>query len=223
MHLQSIHKPSGFYGGAGNFGFSSDAYLNEKSALISDPNRHRLFSDWSNYWNLEKPYLLEKSPPNLIRTRYLQAMFPKSYFVVLMRHPLAVSYATRAWYKNYGIYWRKLSKILKHWLVCHEQMMEDITFLNNVIILKYENFVAQPELNLKKIYRFLDLDYYPLEQKVFSDINKKYFSMWEKRSKKYFGRFSVRHLISKYENRVNKFEYSLMLNNLARLDHEINP
>jgi hypothetical protein len=64
---------------------------------VTPENRQKLFEEWSRYWDVSKPYLLEKSPPNLIRTRFLQAMFPSSYFVVLLRHPIPVALATQPW------------------------------------------------------------------------------------------------------------------------------
>ena len=47
-----------------------------------------------------KEFLLEKSPPNIIRTRFLQAMFPNSYFINIKRHPIATSLATKKWSKT---------------------------------------------------------------------------------------------------------------------------
>jgi len=210
MHLQAVYKPSGYYGGAGKFGFHPDAHLTELSPLITNENRNRLFSEWSSYWDMSKPYLLEKSPPNLIRTRFLQAMFPDSYFIVLLRHPLAVSYATRAWYRRYRINWRSLSRIFRHWLVCHEILLDDLPYLKNYMILKYEQFVSDPDTYTKKVYEFLDVDPIPNNQKVLSSVNEKYFSKWKNDLSGFLSSLSARLIIKRFESRLNRFGYSLI-------------
>ena len=39
---------------------------------------------------MSEPVLVEKSPPNLVRTRFLQALFPDARQIVVTRHPIAV-------------------------------------------------------------------------------------------------------------------------------------
>ncbi len=209
MHLQSVYRPSGYYGGAGKFGFNPHSHLTEKSSLVSDSNKQKLFSEWAEYWDLNKTFLLEKSPANPIRTRFLQAMFPQSYFVVLIRHPVAVSYATRAWYKKYKVFWRRFSRIMEHWFVCHDILMEDRAFLNNMFILKYENFVSRPDACLNEVFDFLGLEHKAISQEIRSHVNEKYFSMWEKDQKNIFSKFAVKQLIARNEERANGFGYSL--------------
>jgi hypothetical protein len=209
MHLQSVYKPSGYYGGAGRFGLNPQAHLTEISPLISDENRDKLYSEWSPYWDLEKPFLLEKSPPNLIRTRFLQAMFPNSFFLVLMRHPVAVALATRRWYRTARIYTIQLRTILEHWLTCHELFWEDRFHLRNYLILKYEHLISQPESVLQNIYSFLGLELHPSTQKIHAGINNKYFSHWLRLRDGLISKYTTRRLERDYETRVNRFSYSL--------------
>ena len=216
MHLQSVYFPSGHYGGAGEFGFHPEAHLTESSNLITESNRNKLFLEWSSYWDLTKPYLLEKSPPNVIRTRFLQAMFPKSFFIVLVRHPLAVTYATWAWYRRYRLHTRRFARILEHWLICHELFLEDSKYLNNVVLLKYEEFVANPGAWMSKINYFLHLDNHQTHQKILSNVNEKYFDKWNRDLNSWHAAISTRPLISRYEDRFNRFGYSLI--NLERAD-----
>jgi hypothetical protein len=210
MHLQSVFQPSGAFGGAGEFGFYPDAHLTERSPIISEKNVNKLFQEWSSYWDLGKPYLLEKSPPNLIRTRFLQAIFPNSYFLILMRHPIAVSYATRAWYRKYRIHWRSLSRILEHWIVCHEIFQADFKYLDRVFLIKYEAFVADPEKWLNQIYGFLDINHHPVEQNVLQHVNEKYFTRWRVDQGKFFRKRAIDRMIQKYETRLKPFGYSLI-------------
>lgn len=209
MHLQSVYLPSGRYGGAGAFGFHPEAHLTESSPLVSDANRRKLFSEWSRYWDLSKTYLLEKSPPNIIRTRFLQAMFPDAYFIVMLRHPLAVSYATQKWYRKYKINWRSFSRIFEHWLVCHEIFQEDQKHLNRSFIVKYEELVAEPDKWVNDMYRFLGLNDYSMSQKILSGVNNRYFSLWQKDLSGFFSGRANQKIMERFESRVRCFGYSL--------------
>ena len=210
MHLQSVYPPSGAYGGAGAFGFHPQAHLTEDSPLVTEQNRRKLFAEWSPYWDLTKKYLLEKSPPNLIRTRFLQAMFPASSFIIMMRHPLAVSYATRAWYRHYRINWRSLSRILEHWLLCHEIFMEDRKHLGNEpLINKYEHLVAEPQRWVAKVDEMLGLEPRPTEQKILSQVNAKYFGRWNRERQGILSGINSRSIIRRFEERCRAFGYSL--------------
>jgi hypothetical protein len=209
MHLQTVYLPSGRYGGAGAFGFHPETHLTESSPLVNEADRRKLFSEWSRYWNLSKTYLLEKSPPNIIRTRFLQAMFPNSYFIVMLRHPLAVSYATQKWYRKYKINWRGFPRIFEHWLVCHEIFQSDRKYLQNVFVVKYEEFVAKPYSWVNEMYRFLGLSDYSLSQKILTGVNNRYFTLWQKKLDGFFSGRMNRKIIERYEQRVRCFGYSL--------------
>jgi hypothetical protein len=49
----------------------------------------RLYTDWSPYWHLKQPRLVEKSPPNIIKTLFLARAFhpAPTTFVMQLRHP----------------------------------------------------------------------------------------------------------------------------------------
>jgi sulfotransferase family protein len=49
----------------------------------------RIKQVWDGYWDHGKPLLLEKSPPNLIRTADIVEHFKPAYFVVMVRDPYA--------------------------------------------------------------------------------------------------------------------------------------
>jgi len=204
QHLQSVYPPAKVFGGPGKFGFNPDARLTESSPLVSDENRERLFNEWKRYWDITKPFLLEKSPPNLIRTRFIQKMFPNSYFIILIRHPVAVSFATQKWSKT------TIYSLIKHWLICHEIFYEDVEYLTNLFVLKYENFVQHPERYLQKIYKFLGIHSYSVVEKISSNINKKYFDRWKARQKNALLKHYNNYLIKSFEKRINDFGYSLI-------------
>ena len=115
MLLQTVYPTARKFGGPGRFGFAEAAFMDENHPLATAENSKKLFQEWSPYWDLEKPYLIEKSPPNLIRTRFLQKLFPNASFIILLRHPLAVSYATQKWSKT------SIPSLIEHSLRCYER------------------------------------------------------------------------------------------------------
>jgi len=97
QHLQTVYPTARFFGGPGRFGFDERSYMDENHPLGLAENAQKLFEQWSQYWNVQQAFLLEKSPPNLVRTRFLQKLFPNSVFLIIFRHPVAVAYATKKW------------------------------------------------------------------------------------------------------------------------------
>jgi hypothetical protein len=201
QHLQNLYPTAKEHGGPGRFGFDSKVFLDENSPLVSPQNAEALFSTWQQYWDTNKSLLLEKSPPNLVRGRFLQALFPNSYFIMLLRHPVAVAFATQKWSKT------PLEQLLRHWFVCHKQMRKDIPYLRNSLVLRYEDFIAEPEKNLQLIYQFVGVDSQPLTQEIHTKINDKYFSNWHEL--KLNNKLSYYHLWLKYQYAAKKFGYSL--------------
>jgi hypothetical protein len=200
QHLQTVFNIAKKYGGPGKFAFDSDARLDESSELITTANQKKLFSEWNKYWNMERSVLVEKSPPNIIRTRFLQAMFPQSYFITILRHPIAVSYATQKWSRT------SMNKLIDHWLIAHETYMEDRKFLKREMTFAYEEIVQKPEEVLRSIEAFLDIKL--TYEGQLSNQNEKYFGMWGKRNLWDLFHNSDK-LVEKYEPRVAKFGYSL--------------
>ncbi len=206
QHLQSVYYPAIKYGGAGKFGFNRASFLDENSELATVANAEKLFHQWEKYWDIQKPCLLEKSPPNLVRTRFLQKLFPNSFFIIIFRHPIAVSYATRKWCKN------PLHSLVEHWLKCYEKFDSDKENLKNILAIKYEDFVANPQVILNQIYSFINLESFPLNLEVSSQVNDKYFSRWHQWKTNKIINLYASYIESRFEQRVNKFGYSL--NNL---------
>ena len=95
MYLQDVFPNDDAAGGPGRFAFWPEARLTEED--FDEEKGARIRASWSKYWYPSQNYLIEKSPGNLIRTRFLQALSPKSLFVFILRHPIAVTLATKKW------------------------------------------------------------------------------------------------------------------------------
>jgi hypothetical protein len=201
--LQSVYPIAREFGGTGRFGFDERSHLTEDSPLAIDANRERLLSDWGQYWDLDKRVLVEKSPPNLLKLRFLQALFPDATFVVIMRHPIAVSYATQKWSKT------SLESLLEHWLVCHEIFLADVPHIRKLMLVRYEDFVAEPAQVVGGIQERLGLTPSGAAFKARSGINDSYFARWNGRLRPLRRR---RHgdLARRHEEGANRFGYSLL-------------
>jgi hypothetical protein len=202
--LQTVYPPARKFGGPGRFGFQPESFLDETSPLVNPENARRLFEEWSRYWDTARPLLVEKSPPNLVRSRFLQALFPNSHFVMLLRHPVAVALATQKWSKT------PLSKLIEHWVICHERFADDHRFLNRLLTLKYEQLVAAPDEWVARICEFLKLPPAIHGQHVEPEVNEKYFARWRSAIEGRAERKGVQEFMRRLEPRVNRFGYSLV-------------
>lgn len=200
--LQSVYPIGAVFGGPGKFAFDPESHMTEAHALATEASAETIFREWSAYWDLERRYLIEKSPPNIVRTRFLQTLFPSSRFVTVLRHPVPVSYATIKWSKS------SIPELIEHWLVAYERYLADMPKLNNVLTLRYEQFVLRPQAVLDEIYRFLELDSIPLQRQVSREINAKYFRQWSRDRRRLF-RPVMRRIPPELEQRVAALGYSL--------------
>jgi len=202
QHLQTVFPAANRLGGPGGFGFASGAHLTEKSRLINNATRQTLRDEWSRHWDLDKPYLLEKSPPNLVRTRFLQEMFPDSYFIVLLRHPVAACLATSKWTGC------SLESLFEHWLHCHALFEADRSFLKSVYVLRYEDLISDTNKEMERMYKFLDLKPYPASPMDPSG-NDRYFQSWQKLSIDRGRRSEIDSIVRKHQEAIAEHGYSL--------------
>ena len=202
--VQSVYLPAFNFGGVGRFGFNEASALDETSDLITNSNREKLYDEWSRFWDKEKEYLVEKSPPNITKTRFLQEMFPNSFFINITRHPIATSLASQKWSKT------SLDSLIDHWIVCHKIYNNDKDLLKRCINFKYEDLIENTDETLKIISEFLETKIMIPKIEIRKGINQKYFKMWEKKKNSFFSKRKIKKIIDKYENEVNNFGYSLI-------------
>ncbi len=201
--LQSVYPIAREYGGPGRFGFHKEMQITESSKLLTKGNILKLANEWHSYWDVSKKVFLEKSPPNILKSRFLQAVFPNSFFIFIIRHPIAVSYATLKWSKT------SIPDLLDHWVTCHEIMYKDLQYLNNKFVVSYEDFVDNPKSIIKKTHDWVGIK--PVDV-FFDSVNNKnnyYFELWNHEYKK-LSRGT--YLFDRYDNlnkEVLKFGYNL--------------
>ncbi|HEX5314551.1 MAG TPA: sulfotransferase [Gammaproteobacteria bacterium] len=206
QHLQSLIPPALAYGGPARFGFDPRARLDETSPLATPLGAEKLYGEWAPHWDLEKRLLIEKSPPTLVRLRFFQALFPHSVFVVILRHPIALAVATRRGFVRYTLrnsfsvgrrggksgpaasaplHLRDLAKLrlrrdVEHTLICYEQAFRDLGHIDRAFVLRYEDFVADPNAMLRRVFRFLGVAPVEAAEAVRRDVNARYVHAWRR-------------------------------------------
>jgi len=76
QYLQDVYPSDRAYGGTGRYGFNRRAQLMEISDLLTPENVAKPRKSWHSHWDPRKTICVEKTPANLIMTRFLQAAFP---------------------------------------------------------------------------------------------------------------------------------------------------
>lgn len=80
--------------------------------------------------------------------------------------------------------------------------------LRSVYVLRYEEFVIEPQKIIKDIFKFIGLPSIKISHEIRKNINKKYYSMWENdREKVKSGIFN--NVADEIEQRANFFGYSI--------------
>jgi Sulfotransferase family len=205
QHLQNVYPEDSAYGGPGKFAFCAEAHLTEDSPLLTRANIHRLRRSWEAHWDTGKKIRLEKSPIHLLMTRFLQAAFPNTYFVIIKRHPVPVSLATQKWSRT------PLRHLFNHWLTAQEIFQQDRSHLANVYELAYEDFVDNPQGQLKRIAEFVGMDFVSCpDVEVDGAKDTTYHALWGQMLHTSVLRAHYRRLASLYEARFAVHSYSLM-------------
>lgn len=112
----------------------------------------RAIHDWGfRYMGQSGKVFLEKSPPNAIRSRWLQEHFTRARFIVLFRHPCAVAEGIR---RREGY---DLREAARHWATANRILLEDSRYLSTHIQLTYEELCENPRHVLQRLADFLSL------------------------------------------------------------------
>lgn len=207
QHLQTVYPPARDYGGAGRFALRPESHLTETSHLVSPENARRLLRQWEPWWDLSRPVLLEKSPPNLVMTRFLQALYPEARFVIIVRHPIVVALSTKKWRRG-----TSLSTMVENWVSAHRLVQEDAPHVDRLAVVNYEHLVSDPAAVLDRLTGFLELQT-PLSPDLWqSSRSETYEQWWDRlRSSRMPGRRSrISRLVDTFEAPVNALGYSLL-------------
>ncbi|MEX3314740.1 sulfotransferase [Sulfitobacter sp. PS-8MA] len=160
VYLQGAIAHTAQSGRPMHFATNPAEHLTETHLLNSLETRQRLEHDWAPWFAPDLRWRIEKSPVNLTRMRLMQQLFPMAQFIVVLRHPEAVAASVASWVEA------PAPALIDHWLAAQAQLAQDLPYLHAVMILRYEDIVADPSQALRRIAAFLDLPEAPPPEAV---------------------------------------------------------
>jgi hypothetical protein len=93
--------------------------------------------------------------------RFLQALYPGSALIVVVRHPVAVALSNKKWRRFISMRpgkFQSLAMMVDHWVTAHDVLAQDAPHLKRLLIVHYERLVRDPEPELARVQEFLGLD-----------------------------------------------------------------
>lgn len=113
----------------------------------------RLKRQWGGFYNdPRRPVLLEKTPVNAARMRWLQEHFENAHFIAIVRNGYAVAEGIR---RKAG---HGLDLAAKQWARSNELMLADLPRVRRHRLIRYEQLTREPDAVLAEILTFLGLD-----------------------------------------------------------------
>lgn len=132
---------------------------------LSDPEPARIaIRDWLSLYSKKEGMLLEKSPPNTVRSLWLQKNFSPSRFLTIFRNPYAVCEGIRR-RKKYTIHQCAL-----HWNTANQCLLQDLKGIKLNLTIRYEDMVNEPRRIFGDIQNYLQLDC-PFDLQNFHDVS----------------------------------------------------
>ncbi len=123
------------------------------------PDPLRVKKEWAMRLDLKKPVLLEKSPPNSAKMRWLQKHFENAHFVGIMRNGYAVAEGiTRKADPKHLIDSWPIEQSAYQWKRSNEVMQHDARHLKKFMWVTYEDLADDTAATLDKITDFIGID-----------------------------------------------------------------
>mmetsp|Transcript_26471 Transcript_26471/g.44195 ORF Transcript_26471/g.44195 Transcript_26471/m.44195 type:complete len:1365 (-) Transcript_26471:805-4899(-) len=140
---QKVYPPDGFHGGPGCWAFDPSSHVTEDSWLASDKNAAQILQHWSSHRDTSSSttWEVEYSPSNMLKTRFLDKLFPNSHHIMVIRHPLAYAYAIENELKATTCC---LVDLVRHWLHAHFLWRQDCQNLGSFQVVFYEELIRDP-------------------------------------------------------------------------------
>jgi hypothetical protein len=158
--LQEVYPTDDVYGGVTRWAFDPRAHLTEGD--VAPDTAERLWRAWAPYWDPDARVVVEKSPLNLVRMRFLQAAIPHARFVVVTRHPVSQALGVHKWSPHRGDKdGPTFPRLVQNWLHGHGMAWPDLDHLEHVHVVRFEHLVADPDTELAALGAFLGVDLPP--------------------------------------------------------------
>ena len=122
------------------------------------PDANRIKREWGMRLSGARQIILEKTPANAARTRWLQENFENAHFVGIVRNGYASSEGivrkARPIHSKDG--WT-IRQAAHQWARSNEILISDSNHLSNFIWSKYEDLTESPEKEISRILEFLGI------------------------------------------------------------------
>eukprot|EP00735_Rhodelphis_limneticus_P002365 TRINITY_DN1320_c0_g1::TRINITY_DN1320_c0_g1_i1::g.20055::m.20055 TRINITY_DN1320_c0_g1::TRINITY_DN1320_c0_g1_i1::g.20055 ORF type:complete len:425 (+),score=51.43,Sulfotransfer_3/PF13469.1/3.9e-10,Sulfotransfer_1/PF00685.22/5.3e+03,Sulfotransfer_1/PF00685.22/0.075 TRINITY_DN1320_c0_g1_i1:73-1347(+) len=176
QHLQDVMPPG--YKCAHNIakvpllGFGLDGcHLTDSASIATNLKKKRLDLFWNRWWQKTRKVkrtlfaewldesqevYIEKSPPNLVRTRLLKYYYPKAYFVIVIRHPLNILGSSwKRIHTQKGLY-----DAVSSWIQEYQVARDDLKHIpaDRQIFIYYEDFLCNPVARTREIYDLIGIE-----------------------------------------------------------------
>ena len=113
----------------------------------------RLKRQWgAKYNDPYRPVLIEKTPTNAARLRWLQKHFENAHFIGIVRNGYAVAEGI---HRKRG---HSLELSARQWAKSNEIMLNDFCFLYKKKLIYYEKLTESPDRAMSEIFDFIGLD-----------------------------------------------------------------
>jgi hypothetical protein len=176
----TMGRPDGGRSGRVNhWAYHPRAHLTELDAREIPRAAHRLLSSWAPFWSdPDAKVLVEKSPSNMTRTRFLQELFPGARFLVVTRHPVTQALASRKWADRRARIGLNFGQLVDHWLTAMETFDKDRQFIKQITVIRYEDLLEHPLPILNALFEFLGLKSWEIDTSIITDTDQRYRKYW---------------------------------------------
>lgn len=141
-------------------------YLTE----CNDDDHARIYYDWYFETKGTRKILLEKTPVNSMRMRWLQQWFAPAKFIVIARSPYGVCEGLR---RKTGV---SIERAAKNWDMIYRTIIETLDHIDNHIVFTYDELTTETDHVLSKLSSFIDLN------KPFTDVSNKIMKVHEQQT-----------------------------------------
>jgi len=127
------------------------AYNRNKPSVDNVVNPSTLRRHWQGGRKGNKgTYLMIKSPPDMVRSLWIQQHFDTPHFIGIVRN----GYSTVESILRSG---KSVERAATHWNLANKIMMRDSEKLKNFHLIKYEDLSENPETVLRELEKFLEI------------------------------------------------------------------
>jgi hypothetical protein len=131
--------------------------MDETGTYKTDPIK--LKRQWGGRFNnWRRPILLEKTPGNIHRIRWLQKHFENSYFIGIVRNGYAVSESLQRKVPLRIKVKLDIRMAAKLWVDINEIMLADFEHIERKKLIRYEDLAEKPRECIREICEFIGID-----------------------------------------------------------------